>query len=332
MNSKFKRFVLTAVALIAILALVGTWWLFYPHDIYPASIYVETGDPFYRVMRLLKDREVVRSPWLFSKIGVLVGLDHRVIPGRYDFEKRVSNFKIMRKLWRGEIAYMTMTIPEGLNLKQIGALLHQRCGTDRDIFDSLVRDSHYLTGLGVAAGFGEGYLFPETYRFEWGISASDAIEAMVGQLYSKLDEDLLARSDSMGYRLHELLTMASIIEMEGLNHDEFGTIASVYRNRYEIGMKLQADPTVIYGMGGLDRDLLVKDYQFPSAYNTYLHDGLPPTPICSPGMTAIRTALYPDSTDYLYFVADGNGRHVFNKTYRQHLEDTRRIKKELKKR
>jgi len=315
------------IALTLILIITAGWWLFYPHDIYPASIYVESGDQFYQVMRKLKDREVVKSPWLFSKVGIIIGLDRKVIPGRYDFNRRVSNFSVMRKFWRSDIAYETMTIPEGYNLKQIGTLLHQRHGTSREIFDSLVRDSSYLAGLGIEAGFGEGYLFPETYRFEWGVSAPHAIEAMVRQLFLKIDQDLLARSDSMGYSLHQLLTMASIVEMEGLQHDEFGTIASVYRNRYRIGMKLQADPTVIYGMGGLDRDLLIKDYKFPSKYNTYLHEGLPPTPICSPGMTAIRTALYPDSTEYLYFVADGKGRHIFNTSYQQHLKDTRKIKK-----
>ena len=317
----------TIIILTLALIIFAGWWLFYPRDIYPASIYVESGDQFYQVMRKLKDREVVKSPWLFSKIGIIIGLDRKVIPGRYDFSRRVSNLSVMRKLWRGEIAFETLTIPEGYNLKQIGALLNQRCGTSREIFDSLVRDSGYLARLGVEAGFGEGYLFPETYRFEWGVTAPQVIEAMTRQLFDKLDPALMARCDSMGYSLHQLLTMASIIEMEGLQPDEFGTIASVYYNRYRIGMKLQADPTVIYGMGGLDRGLLVKDYQFPSEYNTYLHNGLPPTPICSPGMTAIWSALYPDSTDYLYFVADGKGRHIFNKTYKQHLADTRSVKK-----
>jgi len=307
-------------------AVFMAWWLFGPHRIYPASILVEEGDPFYKVVRKLKDRQVVRSPWLFSKIGIIVGLDHRVYPGRYDFDRSVSNFEIMRKLWRGDIAYMSMTVPEGFTLAQVGDLLHQRCGTDRDIFDSLVRDSQYLAGLGIEAGFAEGYLFPETYRFEWGITADHAIRTMVGELFTRMDNAVTARAADLGYTLHELITMASIIEREGFYRDEYPTIASVYYNRYTTGMKLQADPTVIYAMGGLDRDLLVKDYEFPSAYNTYVHHGLPPTPICSPGMAAIKAALFPDSTDYLYFVADGSGRHVFTKTYREHRDAIRKIK------
>jgi UPF0755 protein len=232
----------------------------------------------------------------------------------------------MRKLWRGDIAYMSVTVPEGFTMEQIGALLHQRCGTDPDIFDSLVRDSQYLAALGIETGFAEGYLFPETYRFEWGISADHAIRTMVGELFLRMERPVRARAADIGYTLHELLTMASIVEREGFYDDEYPTIASVYYNRYMNGMKLQADPTVIYAMGGLNRDLLVKDYQFPSTYNTYLYEGLPPTPICSPGMAAIRAALFPDSTDYLYFVADGSGRHVFTKTYREHRAAIRRIK------
>jgi UPF0755 protein len=327
MSRKLTRIMRLSAALGVILVILFGWWLFVPHRIYPASIFVEKGEPFYKVVRQLKDRDVVASPWLFSKVGIIVGLDRRVVPGRYDFNRRASNFGIMRKLWRGDIAYMTLTIPEGVNLRQISSLLNQRCGTDRRIFDSLVRDSLYLAGLGIQAGFAEGYLFPETYRFEWGITAEDAISDMVQQFFVRVDSVVIARADSMGYTLPALLTMASIIEREGFFADEYPVIASVYYNRYRKGMKLQADPTVIYGMGGLDRDLTTKDYKFPSAYNTYIHTGLPPTPICSPGIAAIMAALYPDSTDYLYFVADGSGRHVFTKTYQEHLAAIRDVKR-----
>jgi UPF0755 protein len=330
MKSKIKRYLLALIVVTAVVIISFGWWLFARHNSYPASIIVEHGEPFYKIVVKLKDREVIGSPWLFSKIGILAGLDRQVIPGRYDFDRKVSNFDVLRKLWQGDIAVMSFTVPEGYNLKQIRQLLHQRCGTDPDAFDSLVRDSHYLAWLGIEAGFAEGYLFPETYNFQWGITATEAVETMIGELFLRLNDSMMARCNSLGYTLHELLTMASIIELEGTAADEFGKIASVYSNRDKIGMKLQADPTVIYGMGGLDRELRVKDYQFPSRYNTYLYKGLPPTPICSPGLRAIMAAMYPDSTDYYYFVADGNGRHIFNKNYKQHLKDTQRIKKELK--
>lgn len=326
MIKKIKKYLATVIALLLLTIIFLGWWLFSAQQNYPATIYIEAGEPFYKIVVKLKDREIIESPWLFSKIGILIGLDRKVIPGRYDFEKKISPYGILTKMWHGKVTRMNFTIPEGYNLHQIGQLLNRRYGTDRQSFDSLARDSLFLLQLGIEAGFGEGYLFPETYNFQWGVTAEEAIRTMVAEMFSRTDS-LRARCQSMGYTFDQWLTMASIIELEGSSVEEFGTIASVYRNRFEIKMKLQADPTVIYGMGGLDRDLRLVDYKFPSFYNTYLHKGLPPTPICSPGINALWAALYPDSTEYLYFVADGNGRHVFSETYKQHLSAIRKVKR-----
>lgn len=320
-----KRVIRFFSVLVFVSALAMTWWLFDSHDIYPASVLIDHGQPYYRLVVDLRDRGIVNSPWFFSKVGVIIGLDQKLIPGRYDFPSELSNYYIIRKLWKGEVAVMSVTIPEGYNMKQIGHLLSQRCGVDIDIYDSLVRDSAFLVDLGLQATMAEGYLFPETYQFQWGIQAVDAIREMTHQLTTALDRSLIEQGRQMGYDVGDILKMASIIQKEGWDVSEFTMIASVYRNRLQIGMKLQADPTVIYAMGGLDRPLRITDYQFPSSYNTYLHKGLPPTPICSPGMSAIRAALYPEATDYLYFVADGSGRHVFSKTYQEHLKQTRRV-------
>lgn len=329
MAKRLGRLIKLFLGLVVVLVLMLGWWLFDSYEIYPASVLVDHGQPYYKLVVDLRDRGIVNSPWFFSKIGVIIGLDQRLTPGRYDFPKELSNYDIIRKLWRGEVAVMSVTVPEGYNMKQVGQLLNQRCGVDRAVFDSLVRDSAFLVELGLpptAPIAAEGYLFPETYRFQWGIGADFAIGEMTRQLAGNLDQKMIDRGRLMGYEVSDILKMASIIQKEGWDEAEFPLIASVYRNRLNIGMKLQADPTVIYGMGGLDRPLRIKDYQFPSRYNTYLHKGLPPTPICSPGMSAIRAALYPDSTDYLYFVADGNGRHIFNSTYQKHLETMRQIK------
>lgn len=325
-----KKFI--AVCLVVILAVASwsAWWLLSKRDIAPVSVFVEPGDPLYKAVVKLRDTHVVNSPRLFSKAAILAGIDRHIIPGRYDFQGRLSNYDIMRKLRRGDIVILTVTIPEGYNLQQIGRILNQKCGVDRRIFDSLSHDSVYLAGLGIKAGFAEGYLFPATYNLPWGIPAGDVFGEMVGALFPRLTDSLMIRAVSLGYTVHNLLTLASIIESESKAEDELGKIASVYTNRYKIGMRLQADPTIIYGMGGLKRHLTIGDYKFPSRYNTYLYKGFPPTPICSPGMKSIMAALYPDSTNYLYFVADGTGRHVFNRSYEQHLRDTYRIRRELK--
>ncbi|MDD4050997.1 MAG: endolytic transglycosylase MltG [candidate division Zixibacteria bacterium] len=322
---------IAAITALVILVIggVSAWWLFSGTTIPPTSVIVDTGDTFTKVVDKLRDKGLVGFPWLFTKVGTMAELDTRIIPGRYDFSGQVSNYGILNKLWRGDIVIATVTVPEGYNLRQIAKLLYDKCGVDQKIFDSLTQDRQFLSSLGVGAGFAEGYLYPETYLLRWGLPATEAISVMVRQLNDRLTPPLLARADSLGYNKHNLLTMASIIQREGKEPDEFPRIASVYQNRYKIGMRLQADPTVIYGMGGLSRKLLYRDYKFPSPYNTYLHPGLPPTPICSPGMTAIMAALYPERTKYLYFVADGSGRHVFNSTFDDHKRDIRSIKKRV---
>lgn len=326
MYAAVKKVLQFSIALATAVILSTAWWLIFPRAAGPASVYVETGTPFYKVVGQLKSKDVISAPWLFSKVAILIGLDTRIIPGRYDFDQGVSNLRVLQKLWRGDIVYAVVRIPEGASLRRIGELMYELCGTPVADFDAATRDTVRLAKLGIHAAFAEGYLFPETYRFEWGISAARAADLMIRQLFTRITPRILARCDTLGYSLHDLLIMASIVEREALVSDEFPVIASVYYNRYRKGMKLQADPTVIYGMGGTYRKLLYRDYRFPSEYNTYLHGGLPPTPICSPGMDAIQAALYPDSTEYYFFVADGSGRHVFSKTYQQHLAAIRRIR------
>ena len=329
MIDRLKHFLAALLFALFLITLALTWWLLARSTMKPGYVLVEPGDRFSRVVAKLNANGIVNSPWLFSKISVLFGVDRRIIPGRYNFSGRMSNFDIIKRLWRRDIVISLVTIPEGFSTRQIKLRLAQDCGIDPHLFDSLAHDSSFLTRLGIQSGFAEGYLFPETYRLPWGIAAAEAIRMMTGQLFSRLNDSLLQRARQMGMTLEDVLTMASIIELEAYAKDELSTIASVYYNRLRVGMPLQADPTVIYGMGGLDRGLKISDYHFPSTYNTYRHRGLPPSPICSPGMKAIIAALYPAQTNYLYFVADGKGRHVFNRTYQAHLHDNYRIKKAL---
>jgi len=329
MFNRLKQIAALLCFALFLITLLMTWWLLARSSVKPGYILVEPGDRYSRVISKLYSGGVIHSPWLFAKISVLFGVDRRIIPGRYNFSGRISNLDIMKKLWHRDILISSVTIPEGFSLRQIKARLAQDCGLDPRQFDSLTHDSAFLTALGIRSGFAEGYLFPDTYRLPWGISPADAIKMMSGQFFSRVNDSLMQRVRQLGMTLPAVLTMASIIELEAYADDELSVIASVYYNRLHIGMPLQADPTVIYGMGGITRGLKLSDYHFPSTYNTYLHKGLPPSPICSPGMKAIMAALYPAQTNYLYFVADGKGRHVFNRTYQAHLHDNYRIKKEL---
>ena len=215
----------------------------------------------------------------------------------------------------------------GKTIRQMAKLLEDSLQLDAEYTISLNTDTALLNSLELPCL--EGYLFPETYYLPWGCDAEESIRLMVGQYYAITDS---VWPDSIAGELsrNETMILASIIEAETSIGSERGLVSSVYHNRLRSKMRLDADPTVIYGLGGLDRPLWLKDLKKDTPYNTYLHRGLPPTPINSPGLAAIKAALYPVESDYYYFVADNGGKHLFSKTNAEHNRNRQRIKREQK--
>ncbi|MFQ5499215.1 MAG: endolytic transglycosylase MltG, partial [Candidatus Zixiibacteriota bacterium] len=187
----------------------------------------------------------------------------------------------------------------------------------------LAGDSQFVRNLSIPCL--EGYLFPETYFFPWGTDAKAAISETVRQFFSET-ESVWPDSIVLGLSRDEVIVLASIIEAETALDRERQLVASVYVNRLRRNMKLDADPTVVYGLGELDRPLNRRDLRQDTPYNTYLHRGLPPSAINSPGLASIRAALNPAETDYYYFVADQSGGHKFSRTNAEHNRARRRIK------
>ncbi|MBD3297085.1 MAG: endolytic transglycosylase MltG, partial [candidate division Zixibacteria bacterium] len=177
----------------------------------------------------------------------------------------------------------------------------------------------------------EGYLLPDTYEFFWGVDPTTVVETMADANAAVFDNDTIqAQMETMGWTRHEVLTLSSMIEAETGLIDERAIISGVFHNRLDRGMLLQCDPTVVYGMGGLqpgERLLRKHLKEEESEYNTYIHEGLPPGPICNPGRASIYAALYPESTDAIFFVADGQGGHVFSKTLREHNRASAQLRK-----
>jgi len=165
----------------------------------------------------------------------------------------------------------------------------------------------------------EGYLFPDTYRVPFGSSAADVVNQMTARAHASWTEAYERRAREIGMSHHDVMTLASIVEAEARVADERPTIAAVYHNRLRTGMRLEADPTVAYAMGGYRGRLFYKDLAIESPYNTYRRTGLPPGPICNPGVQALRAAVNPTRTEFLYFVADNSGGHVFSRTFEEHL-------------
>lgn len=313
--------------LIFLAFLVGVLSFYYPVNVgnRVVTVIVKKGDSFRTVARELEQKGVITSQFLLKLVAVTYGLDRKLTPGRYDFTGRNTCNSVLKKLRKGDFVRMKITIPEGSTIWQTAGLLAGPLELDSEYIVSLNTDSALLSALEIPCL--EGYLYPETYYIPWGSNAEESIRLLVGQYYN-LTDSIWPDTIVGGLSKHEVIILASIIESETNHGDERGLVSSVYHNRLRKDMRLQADPTVIYGLGGLDRPLYKKDLEKSTPYNTYLNKGLPPTPINSPGLEAIMAALNPDSSDFLYFVANNSGRHLFSRTNTEHNLARRKIKEE----
>lgn len=276
----------------------------------------------------LQQRQLIRNPkllaWWLKRQGKA-----QIAAGDYEFSPSQSLFEIADILIHERFTRNWVTIPEGWTMARIAERLHERGVADRDEFLALCRQPQRFKDIGMPLPANlhlEGYLFPSTYRLPPGTGAERAIRTMLEatrqQVYLRYKEAMAQR----GLSLHELLTVASMIEKEVLHDDERPRVASVIYNRLRRKMPLQIDATVLYGMGYWKERVLYKDLRHPSPYNTYLHQGLPPGPIANPGLASIRAALNPEQTDYLFYVAQANGYHRFSRTYDEHLRAIREIR------
>jgi UPF0755 protein len=286
------------------------------------TVIIERGTSLHAIAAELQRVGVIRSPIGFLVLARLMHLDRSVKAGQYSFRLGITVPALLRALDRGMYGLDLLTISEGLTLRETAALLAPRLGVSAATVDSLARDRALLDSLGIDAPSLEGWLAPDSYEWLPGTPVEAALRAMVARTRERLQK-ATAGCDSLplGFGEQELLAMASIVEAEAQVNDERPRIARAYLNRLVKGMRLQADPTVGYALGRNPRSrLTLRDLQVSSPYNTYLHEGLPPGPICSPGLASIEAVVFatPGARD-LYFVARGDGRHMFAETYEQHL-------------
>ncbi|MDW7758795.1 MAG: endolytic transglycosylase MltG, partial [Desulfuromonadales bacterium] len=248
----------------------------------------------------------------------------RVKAGEYRFAEAAAPGEVLKRLVAGDVIQYRFTVPEGLTLAEIARKLAAEGRGDGDSFLQLAQDADFIHSLGVEAKTLEGYLYPETYTLVATTEEKELLQAMVRQMKARLTEELLAGARARGLSVHELLTLASIIQKEAGNEAEMPIIGGVFHNRLQRGMRLQSDPTVIYGVKDFDGNLTRRHLEEWTAYNTYRIAGLPPGPIASPGEPALRAAAFPAEVNYLYFVGKGDGTHVFSTTLREHNDAVRR--------
>lgn len=284
----------------------------------PVHFVVPEGATLDQTAGLLEDQGVVRFPLVFSRIVWVMGKDRSIRAGEYSLHSSMSPREVLQMLCRGEVVLHKVTVPEGFTVKQIATLLEKSGIASAQEILAESRKIGFIEAFGFEGNSLEGYLFPDTYYFAMGLPPREILRAMVQRFHSMYGPGLRARQAENGRRLHEVVTMASIVEKETSSRKEMPLIASVLVNRLRIGMPLQCDPTVIYGIKDFDGNLTREHLRTPNPYNTYLNKGLPPGPICNPGLDALKAVLYPEDTAYLYFVSKNDGTHLFSPTLKQH--------------
>jgi UPF0755 protein len=323
-----RRSLVLAACVVAILAGVGAWVI----DIFFGSnpsagertILIRRGETFAAIVDTLACRGIIRSRDKFVFVAKVYGGTNRLQMGRYMIPDGISNSALYRKLLGGEgNTETTVTIPEGLTVRAQASLLVHAVGIDSTRFVSLARDPAFVQSLGVEANSLEGYLLPDSYRFTYGEEEQQVLRRLVGEFQRFFDDSLKARMAVMRKTMNEVLTMASIVEGEAVLDDERPIIAGAYYNRLKRGMKLDADPTIQYLLEDGPRRVYYSDLKRESPYNTYLHAGLPPGPVNSPGRASIKAALYPVAHSFIYFVADGRGGHRFSSSFDEHQRNVR---------
>jgi UPF0755 protein len=303
------------VVLAAVAAVAAGLWFFH------AGAEVEVAVPEKAtaadVARILKQNNVMSSPRSFRILAKVLRLDRKLKPGVYRMREGMSSLAAVYRLYRGANEFVHVTVPEGWRLEQIAERLDGLGVTSGSDFLAYAKSRHW-----------EGFLFPTTYF----LTKDMPPEAVARLMREEFDRQVLPvyKASGRSLDLDKVVTLASIIERETTIDKERPIVASVYYNRFARSKRLEADPTVQYALGHWKKGLTLKDLQIPSPYNTYLHSGMPPAPICSPGLPSIKATLYPERTDYLYFMADYKGGNTFQKTYEEFLQAKAQAKKELR--
>jgi len=315
------RFVVLLVVLAA-LAAAGAFLMSPTPTLETQALVVEIA-PMAGVIEIaerLRETNAVRSAWVFVAVSTVRGGVRRLKPGEYEFPKGASTLAVARMVESGRVRQHPVLHPEGATISELArALESARLARAEDVL-RVARDRAFLTTHGIEGPSAEGYVFPDTYQFVRGMRVEDMLGRMIQRTRAKLPSDVGDRARARGLTVHQLLTLASIIEREAAVPEEQPLIAAVFANRLKIDMPLQADPTVQYAVGKERRTLTRSDLQTDHPFNTYRHTGLPPGPIASPGVRAVEAALDPAPVKYLYFVAvsaDGR-RHHFSTTVEEH--------------
>ncbi len=329
---KFDRFRLNRLFVLVLIAMAGISAALWVQGSATApgtadetlTVYIPRGAPFGQVVNLLDQNGLVRSRLFFRALGYFYNAPRQIKAGEYEFTRAMTPGEILKKLVDGDVKKHPVVVPEGFTVRKIAARLASERLAEEKEFLRLAGDGALLASLNIPAASAEGFLFPDTYAFDRGMDAAAILQKMAGQFRAKVSAELIAKASDQGFTLLQWVTLASIIEKETGLKSEMPLVAAVFRNRLKRKMPLQSDPTVIYGIEHFDGNLTRRHLERQNPYNTYLNRGLPPGPICSPGLDALQAALNPAPVTYLYFVSRNDGSHHFSETLPEHSRAVRK--------
>lgn len=301
-----------------------SWFLWHYLNTAPAGdkinkhIEIPPGMSFALVADVLEKEGIITGVKTFRLLAKLKGVEAEIKAGDYSFHTAMTPSAVFDKLLSGAYRIHKVTIPEGFNIFQIAALLEKEGLVEKDKFLHFASDPVFVRSLGIHGDSLEGFLFPDTYYLRKEMGEKRILKKLVARFNDIFKEPYQKRAEELNLSLHELVTLASIVEKETSDPSERNLIAAVFHNRLKRGMMLQSDPTVIYGMRNFNGNLTKEDLQTKTPFNTYLIRGLPPQPIANPGEDSIKAVLYPSPQKYLYFVSKNDGTHHFSTTLKEH--------------
>jgi len=307
-------FIFSLFFLIAILFVTAVYFPLEENSVTQKVVNIPSGTNAKEIVEVLEKNEIIRkNNYTFRILIKLMKLEDQLKYGEYDLSPSMNMLQILDKLVKGEVIVYKITIPEGYTHTQIAELLDKKEVAEKETFLKLAKDSKKSW---------EGYLFPDTYEVPKKYGAENMSKVMLSNFNQiAMENEFTDKAEKIGFSLNEIIILASIIEKEAKFSEEKSKVSSVFYNRLEKGMKLQSCATIQYILEEPKERLDENDLKIESPYNTYLYKGLPPGPICNPGLDSIMAALEPEEEDYLYFVLGENGKHIFSKTYQEHLRN-----------
>lgn len=324
-----QGFLSTALAVLAVFLGLQIWWATTAaHGVArgPRVVEVQPHEGLLDIARRLDEAGVIRSPFGFALLALARGSARSLKAGEYEVPQGSNTFVVLGLLEGGKVLNHAVLLREGSTLAELAQAVEAEGLARAEDVLRVGQDPLFLRTLDIPGPSVEGYLFPDTYQFVKGLTPEEMLARMVARMRAQLTPEILKAAQAQGLNAHQLLTLASIIEREGVERSELPLISAVFWNRLKRDMPLQADPTVQYAVGKGRQALTRADLQMDHPFNTYRRVGLPPGPIASPGMPAILAAAHPARVNYLYFVAMNDRQHQFSQSLTDHNDAVARYR------